>query len=168
MPPAKEFRLCGRSTSLPHRCSLRRSRLWYVSVYSSAIYGGKNSEHLYDDNHSYGLALDYFSVGKSGFCYPQAQKPHFNVVFFFASWTALLCNIALWHWTASCQISFQKVKPRIPYTFGASTHQAEIQKKNTTRPNCRQVFCFLIFFNSFFFLIESRKSSQLLLCNMAF
>lgn len=77
--------------------------MWHVSVYSSEIYWRKHPEHLHNDNHSHGLAMDCPYVGKSvlNLTTNSLTKASFHVVFFFASWTALLHNVALWCHTAA-------------------------------------------------------------------
>lgn len=135
--------------------------LWYVSMSSSEIYCRKNLEHLQNDNCSRGLAIDYF------LCWWKCTLPnhqpthqtHFNVVFFFASWTALLYNVALWcrtavkshfrRWNHECHIplvkAFTKVKSK--------------KKKKSTGPNSRLQagVCFLLFL---FVFNRRRKKNQ--------
>lgn len=133
--------------------------LWYVSMSSSEIYCRKNLEHLQNDNCSRGLAIDYF------LCWWKCTLPnhqpthqtHFNVVFFFASWAALLYNVALWcrtavkshfrRWNHECHIPLVKAFTKVK------------SKKNQLglTPDSRQVFVFCCFC---LFLIEGEKKPR--------
>lgn len=65
----KEFSVCGWSSALPHKCSLRRSLPVILSMSSSEIYCRESPEHLHTDNHSCGLAIDCFFVSESVVCW---------------------------------------------------------------------------------------------------
>lgn len=96
------------------------------------------------------LPLTIFCVGKSGFCWPQAHspKPHFNVLFFFASWTAWLYNIALWRWPAA-KSHFRRWSQEclIPLVKLTEVRYQKKKKKNQPGPTPDRCFVFLSFFN---------------------
>lgn len=98
----KESRPCGRSSSLLHGCSLEGHCLWYVRVYSSDSLWGKHWAFTWwSFMWPCHWLLPVFVQVPSAWSEAHSPKLDFSQVFFFASWTALLCNIALWCRTAS-------------------------------------------------------------------